>query len=334
MGGSNFIDLTGMKFNHLTVIKRASDRIAKSGKHTTMWECQCDCGNPHHVIVDGSKLKNGLTKSCGCLKSPDLTGMRFGRLVVLGQDGCYTTKKGNREKKWVCRCDCGNVKTIIGGNLKRGKTLSCGCLNSELASQRAKKYNDYEIQEDYVIMYTLKDEPFLVDLEDFWKVKDICWSINAHGYLIGYINHREMLLHNYIMNCPDGMVVDHKYGSKTKHDNRKENLRIATHQENNFNATLSKNNTSGTTGVHWSKKRQKWVARITINYKTKYLGSFDNKEDAVKVRKEAEDKYFGEWSYDNSQKQIINKCINKQTKYTSDNPEDLYEHIKDKGRIV
>jgi len=47
-----------------------------------------------------------------------------------------------------------------------------------------KKYNDYEIQEDYVIMYTMKGEPFFVDLEDFWKVRMVLWHKNVQGYIV------------------------------------------------------------------------------------------------------------------------------------------------------
>lgn len=303
MGGSNFIDLTGLKFNHLTVLKRAPDKIAKSGKHTTMWECVCDCGNTDPVVVAGSRLKNGRTQSCGCLKSPDLTGKRFGRLIVLHQDGFYITKDGKRLRQWKCKCDCGKTKTILGANLKRGRTLSCGCLNKELVLERIKKYNDYEIQEDYVIMYTSKGQMFLVDLDDFWRVKNICWHLTTDGYLRGTIDYnKEMMLHDFIMGCQNNMVVDHKHGKKSRYDNRKENLRLATHQENGRNSSLSKNNISGVTGVFWDKRRQRWVANITINYKSIYLGSFLNKNDAITARKIAEDEIFGEFSYDNSQR--------------------------------
>nr|DAH32228.1 MAG TPA: hypothetical protein [Caudoviricetes sp.] len=59
------IDLTGMRFGKLTVIKRASDYIAPKGKTTTRWLCKCDCGNTCEVRTD--LLRNGYTKSCGCI---------------------------------------------------------------------------------------------------------------------------------------------------------------------------------------------------------------------------------------------------------------------------
>ena len=57
------------------------------------------------------------------------------------------------------------------------------------------------------------------------------------------------------------------------------------------------NNTSGITGVYWKKDRNKWGARIVVNGKCIYLGYFANKEDAIKIRKEAEIKYFGEYRF-------------------------------------
>lgn len=54
----------------------------------------------------------------------DLTGQRFGRLVVLNE--CGTDKYGNYI--WKCQCDCGNITTAASGNLRRGHTQSCGCL--------------------------------------------------------------------------------------------------------------------------------------------------------------------------------------------------------------
>jgi hypothetical protein len=58
--------LTGQKFGRLTVVERAEDYIVpKNGKHAPKWKCVCDCGN--ECVVSGGSLKNGYTKSCGCL---------------------------------------------------------------------------------------------------------------------------------------------------------------------------------------------------------------------------------------------------------------------------
>lgn len=61
----------------------------------------------------------------------DLTGQRYGRLTVVGP---YVNKR------WTCRCDCGNVKEVFQGSLRRGWTKSCGCLNSEMTAKRNRKH--------------------------------------------------------------------------------------------------------------------------------------------------------------------------------------------------
>lgn len=64
----SFIDLTGQKFNHLTVIKRVEDYMMKNGKRKVRYLCECDCENKTKIIVSAGDLKSGHVKSCGCLK--------------------------------------------------------------------------------------------------------------------------------------------------------------------------------------------------------------------------------------------------------------------------
>lgn len=61
----------------------------------------------------------------------DLTGMKFTRLTVLERGEPYITKDNQHLTRWVCRCDCGKVKTIRASELINNKTLSCGCLGKE-----------------------------------------------------------------------------------------------------------------------------------------------------------------------------------------------------------
>lgn len=66
----------------------------------------------------------------------DITGQRFGRLTVIRQDG--NSKNGSAQ--WLCICDCGNVKTIRGCNLRFGQTQSCGCYQKEQAKRFGNVY--------------------------------------------------------------------------------------------------------------------------------------------------------------------------------------------------
>ena len=124
------IDLTGKRFEKLTVVKRASEKLYKhtSGKQA-VWECKCDCGNT--TYVGGYELRNGGVKSCGCLKQKenvsreDLAGKRFGRLTVIEFD--YESS----DTKWICKCDCGNTVSVKASSLRGGNTKSCGCLQHD-----------------------------------------------------------------------------------------------------------------------------------------------------------------------------------------------------------
>lgn len=65
----------------------------------------------------------------------DITNQKFGRLVVLYRDKEAETKRKDRHAMWRCRCECGNEVSVVGRDLRLGKTLSCGCLQKERTSQ-------------------------------------------------------------------------------------------------------------------------------------------------------------------------------------------------------
>lgn len=138
---SVFIDLTGVKFNHLTVIKRAEDRIEPSGKKKIMWLCKCDCGK--EIIVAGPNLKSGNTKSCGCFHKEamkalqvDYSGQRFGRLTALYRTNDKIFSTGRTRAQYHCVCDCGKEIDLPTSNLMSGNTQSCGCYQKESVSLR------------------------------------------------------------------------------------------------------------------------------------------------------------------------------------------------------
>lgn len=73
-------------------------------------------------------------------KASDLTGQRFGRLVVLKRDLSY-----KKAAYWICRCDCGNEATVQSCHLRSGATKSCGCLHMENAYKTTwEKHGDYK----------------------------------------------------------------------------------------------------------------------------------------------------------------------------------------------
>ena len=232
----------------------------------------------------------------------DLTGQKFGRLTVIRK----AKNPSEAHIKWLCECECGNFITTRGTSLRSGITKSCGCLVSDKIrewNKANKKCNVYDLTGDYGIGYASNtNEPFYFDIEDYDKIKDYSWSANTDGYMYSTCDDEYILMHRLIIdeNNPE-MQVDHF--NRNRKDNRKENLKSVTPQHNNWNRGMNQNNKSGVTGVRWNKKAEKWIAYIM----RKHLGTFNSFEDAVKARKRAEQKYFGEYSYNNinNQKQQL-----------------------------
>lgn len=143
---SKLIDLTGQRFGRLIVLERAG---SLNGQAT--WKCQCDCGA--FVIVRGSQLRAGRSKSCGCLIKDkasethfqNLQGKRFGKLTAL------SSMIKNKITYWKCKCDCGNIVFVRQGNLKNGHTTSCGCIKSRAEEKIANilKKNNVEFKREY-----------------------------------------------------------------------------------------------------------------------------------------------------------------------------------------
>lgn len=150
------------------------------------------------------------------------------------------------------------------------------------------------IQKDnYAIGITSRGFEFLFDLSDWDTVTEWSWSVDPRGYLAATVNKQHKTLHNLLTNPPKGLVTDHINGNKL--DNRRKNLRICTQRENSYNTKVSKNNILGVKGVSPT-PAGKFRARIMVDRKEIRLGHFEKIEDAIKARKQAEIKYFGEFT--------------------------------------
>lgn len=219
----------------------------------------------------------------------DLTGRRFGRLSVVSFDGI----RGNGESYWKCVCDCGNTVSVGRGNLKLGITQSCGCLQKERTSQARKKRPIYDLSGAYGIGYTVNTgKAFFFDLDDYDLISPYSWFENDQGYIVAVNeNGKHIRLHRLVTNIEAG--IDHK--NTKRFDNRKQNLRPATKQENGVNRGCNKNNSLGVKGV--SKIKNRYYARICKDGKQIYLGGYPTLELAAKARRDAEIRLFGEFAY-------------------------------------
>lgn len=229
----------------------------------------------------------------------DLTGQVFGRLVVKYRADDYISPGGFRSAQWLCECSCEEHNQIIvrASSLISKDTQSCGCLQKESISQRTKKYNQYEFDGDIIIGHSLNtDDVFYVDFKNFNKIKNIGWDVvfSASGIkrLSGYdTTTKKMILMHQLLG-----FSNHDHKDQNELNNLESNLRPCSTSQNCMNRKVQKHNTSGYSGVTWDKNKKRWRARININKKQTTIGIFENKEDAIKARLEAEAKYYGEFA--------------------------------------
>jgi hypothetical protein len=154
----------------------------------------------------------------------------------------------------------------------------------------------FEYREDNI------SQPFLwkIRTAPCVKIGDTVGTVDKTiGYYLIRVNNKVYRLHRLVWiyhngDIPDEMIVDHIDGDKT--NNRIENLRIATQNENMQNSKIRSNNTSGVKGVSWNKQIKKWRARIRICGKEFHVGYFHTKEEAEAAVIAARNNLHGDFS--------------------------------------
>lgn len=120
----------------------------------------------------------------------------------------------------------------------------------------------------------------------------VAGALHPDGYLVIKVHDRSMLAHRLAWAIYHGKwpkIVGHI--DDVRSNNRIRNLRSITRQTCQRNQRRHRSNTSGRTGVTWSRTRDIWVAQIKIGEKSHYLGSFSDFDDAVAARMRAEKRY-------------------------------------------
>lgn len=139
------IDLLNQRFGRLVVVEESGRNRHKN----VLWRCLCDCGG--ETITTANTLRMGKSKSCGCLQKEkarentfkDLTGKRFGKLLVIKEGHHKRYKNGKNKLTWLCECDCGNKKEIPTSHLTCSNVTSCGCNQSEMMRDKMTGENHY-----------------------------------------------------------------------------------------------------------------------------------------------------------------------------------------------
>ena len=266
-------DLTGRTFGRLTALK-----CVEGTRSRGIWECRCECGNTKKVSYHSLVFE--CTKSCGCsrsiAKSKDLTDRKFGRLTAIERTG---EKKGTNFV-WRCRCECGSEARVSSNALLSGNTRSCGCLLDEA---KRKAYHDIAGRR-FGRLIAVEPVEKRSGGAVVWKCLCDCGQereypvktlLEGKALSCGCLKHENDALQR-TLHYIDGTCVEFL-----------ENM-----------GKLRSDNTSGYPGLKY--ERGKWIARITFKKRMYYLGTYADKEEAIRVRKEAEQRIFGEfldWYY-------------------------------------
>lgn len=196
------------------------------------------------------------------MKKNDLKGNVYGRLTVLGDDG---TRTKTSKVLWRCRCDCGNEVHVLGSNLKRGATKSCGCLNSEKRRERFKDLAGTET------------ENFKIIDKAYSKNQRVWWNCICKHCSQSVVLNNNLIDHQASCGCRRG-------ASKAYMDSIRDSESLKTTRP-------TAKSTTGVRGVYFSKRKGSYQAFINVDKKPKYLGSSKSFEKAVALRKAAEEEY-------------------------------------------
>lgn len=209
-------------------------------------------------------------------KVKDLTGQRFGRLTVIERD---MTDTSNRSK-WICRCDCGNIKSVYRAQLVTGNTISCGC------AKKGTNLKDITGQR-FGRLTVLERTEKKLDKSYVYKCKcdcgKICFVSSAY------------LKSGKTKSCGCYSKEIHKMTFKEAFNTRDKYYTENTDILYLSNLPIQKNNTSGCTGVVWDKSVKLWKASIVFQGKRYYLGSSVKIEKAIELRKKAEKEFYGDF---------------------------------------
>lgn len=199
----------------------------------------------------------------------DLTGQRFGKLVALEK----LSPQPDGVTRWLCRCDCGNDHIVAYTNLKNGHVTSCGC----------KKAHDLagKVFGKLTVLYR-SEKRYKKGNQEYplWVCRCECGEIVQR-------------MSNSLTNSKERMCTNCLQKSSVQSMLNAAGFVGGTQLTKIQDMKLTAANTSGTRGVYWHKRQNKWYARLKFQGKLMNLGSFDKYDDAVKARQRAEEEVYG-----------------------------------------
>jgi len=210
-----------------------------------------------------------------------------------------------QHNKWVVTVYAKGVCNFIG-RFNKEKDAIDARISAEVKHGVVGRRRTSYIKDNKGYICLTQNQWAIVDECDFENVNKSLWSARFDSDTQSYYalcskvieKKKTILMHRFITNPSITKVIDHINHNTL--DNRRSNLREVTQSRNAANSRMRSSNKSGTIGVHWNKRQSQWIATIKTDLKAIYLGCFLKKEDAIKVREEAEAKYHGANSYKNS----------------------------------
>jgi hypothetical protein len=212
-------------------------------------------------------------------KFEDLTGKRFGRLIVISR-----TENAGKRISWNCICDCGKEKVVTTGNLK-GKTKSCGCMRAEMVTT-SNITHGLSKKSEYSIWKAMISRCYRKTTSNF---------IHYGGRGITVCDEWKNSFEVFYSDMGDKPSEEHTLDRIDVNGNYEPfNCKWATKKEQARNRRIRSK--TGVTGVSFNKRLNKYQAKIKVEGEEFYLGSFDTLEKATEARSKAEKEYWNKSS--------------------------------------
>lgn len=197
----------------------------------------------------------------------------------------YKMPSGKPERKGAFICECGNLADLQLRHVRSGQSKSCGCLQKEYYdSQTLHGLYNHDL---FPVWTDMMQRCYNENRKSYknYGGRGIKVCERWRGKLEGPVNFIEDMGER-----PEGYTLDR---INTNGNYEPANCRWATASEQGYNRRVRKDNSSGVAGVNWDTHLNKWKVTLAKKPNKYYLGVYDDFEEAVKVRREAEIEYWG-----------------------------------------
>lgn len=207
--GRKYIDLTGQNINGI-IVEGLYGEKGGAGKHKR-WKCRCPVCN--NIFITGSQHLRDKNKpismcfNCATHQYDDLSGQKFGKLLVLKRD----KNTDNKRVKFICQCECGSIVSVQANHLTSGEIQSCGCLISGGENRISEILTNYGVSFEKQKIFTncknkrylrfdfyIPDKKIVIEYNGVQHYEPVDMFGGLEGFL--YINNNDYIKRNYCRN--------------------------------------------------------------------------------------------------------------------------------------